>query len=157
MDIIIIAAKAKNDVIGFEGKIPWHSKEEFKHFKSTTMGCPMIMGRKTFESIGKPLPGRLSIVISSNSNFNVPEGVVLLNSLEDAVAFCAEKEFEKVFIIGGGTIYKKAFHLANKMIITEMDLEPQGDTYFPQISPKEWVQNQCVEHSEFIVKYYARQ
>lgn len=139
MKKIIIVAAAKNNVIGKDGTIPWHSKEDLKHFKSITMGFPIIMGRKTFESIGKPLKGRLNIVISRNFDYKSKfEDVVIVNQLDEAFIRCETENYEKVFIIGGGEIYKEALKTADEIILTQMNLQVEGDTYFPQIKPDNW-------------------
>jgi len=156
VEIIIIAAVAQNNVIGYQGEMPWHSREEFKHFKNTTMGSPMIMGRKTFESIGKPLPGRKSIVISRNEEYNPHPEVVSFNSLEKAIEFCEKSSFEKVFIIGGANVYEQFFPLADKLIISEMKLTPDGDSFFPIINHDEWENYKSELHDEFEVKYFFR-
>lgn len=156
MKIIIISAIGQNFVIGKDGKIPWHSSEEFRHFKSATMGSPMIMGRKTFESIGKPLPGRLSIVISSNEILILPAGVKKFSSIGAALDFCEKENQEKVFIIGGGSIYKEAINFADELIISVMNLNPEGDTFFPEINDQIWKENKTEKFEEFSVKYFAR-
>ena len=157
MEKIIIAALSSNNVIGKEGKIPWHSKEEFKHFKRTTLGFPMIMGRKTFESIGKPLLGRLSLVITRSKNFNSNhESVKIFNSLSKAYRFCEKSGYEKVFIIGGGEIYRKAIRDANSLIITEFPFEVEGDTFFPEIDKEEWKLESKKTFNEFSVLTYIK-
>jgi len=133
METIIIAAVARNRVIGDKGRIPWHIREDFAHFKRTTTGHAVIMGRKTFESIGKPLPGRVNIVLTRNENYTAPEGVILKRSLEEAIAYCAETRQEKAFIIGGAKAYEEGMGMADTLIITEINQDPEGDTFFPAI------------------------
>ncbi|HEY6626612.1 MAG TPA: dihydrofolate reductase, partial [Ignavibacteriaceae bacterium] len=110
MKIVIIAAIARNGVIGkSNGEMPWHVKEEFQHFKKTTLGSAVIMGRKTFETLGKPLKGRENIIITRNKDFKVDfDETKLCHSLEEALKYCESKKYEKVFIIGGGEIYRQA-------------------------------------------------
>ncbi|MGD8782417.1 MAG: dihydrofolate reductase [Ignavibacteria bacterium] len=157
MEKIIIAATAQNGVVGNLGKIPWHSSEEFKHFKQTTMSFPIIMGRKTFESIGKPLKGRLNVVISRNPELNYEfDNLKIFKSLEESIIFCETENYEKAFIIGGGEIYKKSILFADKMIISKMKLNAEGDTYFPEIDNNIWKVENKKEFDEFIVYYYSR-
>ena len=138
MEIIIIAAIANNNIIGKDGTIPWHSKEDFKHFKETTLGFPIIMGRKTFQSIGKPLVKRKNIIITRDKNYIYNhEDVFVFNDLINSIEFCRGENYEKVFIIGGAEIYIQALKFADRLIISHMKLETEGDTFFPEIST-EW-------------------
>lgn len=156
MKKIIIAAVAQNGVIGNAGAIPWHSKEDFQHFKNTTMGFPIIMGRKCFESLKKPLKGRLNIVITRNTDYKAEsEEVLLLNTLNSAFDYC-ETKYEKVFIIGGGEIYNQSISVADEMIISKMKLEVEGDVFFPPIDENEWKAEKETEMGEFCVIYYKR-
>ncbi len=157
MKKIIISAKSKNGVIGRGNKLPWHSKEEFQHFKNTTFGFPIIMGRKTFESLGKPLKGRLHIVITRQHNFSLPFNEVLVfNTLSMAIEYCEKILFEKIFIIGGGEIYKQAINIVDELIISIMNFEVDGDVYFPQINPSVWEETSCEKRNEFDIVYYSR-
>lgn len=157
MQKIIIAAVAKNGIIGNKGEMPWHSREEFKHFKSTTMGSPIIMGRKTFESIGKPLPGRLNIIISRNSNLEYGfDNLKLFTSLDDAVAFCDAEKNEKIYICGGRQIYEQSISDADEMVLSVMKIEPEGDTYFPDYNITEWEETDKKDFEEFTVYWYKR-
>lgn len=137
MIISIIVAIAENNAIGKNNELLWHLSGDLKKFKQITTGHTIIMGRKTFESIGKPLPNRRSIVITRNSNYQVPEGVIVAQSLEDAFSYCyAEKE---VFVIGGGQIYKTALPLADKLYLTTVHKNFDADTFFPEINMPEWL------------------
>ena len=157
MEIIIITAVAKNNVIGKDGKIPWHSSAELKHFKSVTMGNPIIMGRKTFESIGKVLPGRLNIILSrSPEKLNKGEGMVAVKNLNEALKICREQKAEKVFIIGGESVYTEAMNIADKIILTRMNLNPEGDTFFPRIDFSKWLLKEKEEREEFTIEVYER-
>ena len=134
--LTIIVAKAENNVIGNENQLIWHLPNDLKHFKNLTSGHPIIMGRKTFESIGKPLPNRTIIVITRNSYWNA-EGVVIANSLDEAIEKAKELDPE-VFIIGGGNIYEQAMDLADVLVVTEVHHSFEGDTKFPEIDLNIW-------------------
>lgn len=138
MILSLIVAVAGNGVIGCAGRMPWHIGEDLRRFKRITTGHPVVMGRKTFESLGrKPLPGRTNIVVSRNPDFTVPDGVRVAGSLEAAVAKYRDTD-EEVFVIGGGEIYRQAVPIADKLYLTRIDASPAGDTYFPEIVPEEW-------------------
>ena len=157
MEKIIIAALAKNNVIGKDGGIPWHSKEELQYFKNTTMGFPIIMGRKTFESIGKPLKGRLNIVLSSNRELKYEyENVIVFTGLTEAYNYCEKEKYDKVFIIGGGKIYQTAIETADVLQLTYMNLDVAGDTYFPEIDLKRWKTESIQKYNEFEVHRFIR-
>ncbi len=130
----LIVAMAKNRVIGYENKMPWHLPAELAYFKRITTGHPIIMGRKTFESIGRPLPNRRNIVVSRNTSFHSP-GVEVANSLETALALCAK---ENPFVIGGASLYAEALAITQKLYITEIDADLVGDTFFPPIDNSVW-------------------
>lgn len=157
MKKIIISAVAQNDVIGFNGKMPWHSKEEFQHFKKTTLGYPVIMGRKTFESLGKPLKNRLNIILTSrNSKHFADSELEVKRSLDEALEFCDSQHYEKVFIIGGAKVYKESLKIADQLVISYMKISPEGDTFFPKIDEKIWKIDKIINHQEFDVYYYSR-
>lgn len=126
--ISLIAAMAKNRVIGKGNQMPWHLPADLLHFKQKTLGKPIIMGRKTFESIGRSLPGRQNIVISRNSDY-VAAGCELASSIEDALKIAASKE--EVMIIGGGFLYSQTLAMADNLYLTFIELEVEGDTCFP--------------------------
>lgn len=130
----LIVAMTKNRVIGYQNKMPWHLPAELAYFKQITTGHPIIMGRKTFDSIGRPLPNRRNIVVSRNTNFH-SSGVEVANSLENALAFCAN---ENPFVIGGASLYAEALAIAQKLYITEIDADLIGDTFFPPIDNSVW-------------------
>lgn len=132
--ISLIVAHDKNRVIGYEKKMPWHLPGELKYFKEQTMGKPIIMGRKTFESIGRPLPGRRNIVITRNKNYNA-EGIEVVSSLDEALKLVSKEQ--EIMIIGGEQIFKLALPIAHRLYITKIDYEFQGDTFFPQYDD-EW-------------------
>jgi len=133
---IIVVAKSANNVIGNNNELIWHLPNDLKHFKNLTSGHPVIMGRKTFESIGKPLPNRTNIVITRNKDWN-QEGILVANSLEEAIEKGREIDSE-IFIIGGGNIYEQAFWMSDVLEVTEVHQEFEGDTKFPKIDPKIW-------------------
>ncbi|MCC8061718.1 MAG: dihydrofolate reductase [Rikenellaceae bacterium] len=146
MTLSIIVAVAENGVIGCAGRMPWHISEDLRRFKRITTGHPVVMGRKTFESLGcKPLPGRANIVVSRNPGFEVPEGVELVPSLEEVIRRFGDAA-EEVFVIGGGEIYRQAMPMADKLYLTRILAEPEGDTYFPEIKPGEWRMVWCEAH-----------
>ncbi len=134
-ELILVAAMARNGVIGNQGTMPWHLPADLKHFKEVTVGHPVLMGRKTFEAIGRPLPGRLNIVIS-RSRPHVPDGVILAESLEVGLEACASAD--QIMVIGGGEIYRQALDLATRLELTLIDAELEGDTHFPRFPLKTW-------------------
>jgi dihydrofolate reductase len=134
-ELIVVAAMARNRVIGHQGRMPWHLPADLKHFKAITLGHPVVMGRKTFESIGKPLPGRLNVVIS-RQRLQLPDGVALAGSLEEALRAC--NDAGRVMVIGGGEIYRQALPLASGLELTYVDDQPAGDTRFPEFDRMDW-------------------
>jgi len=155
---IIIAAVAKNNIIGrSSGEMPWHSKKEFKHFKKTTLGFPVIMGRKSFESLGKPLKGRLNIVLTKNLKLGERfKEILIFDTLKNAYKFCKAKNYEKIFIIGGGQIFEKAISDADKMIISYMDFNAEGDVFFPNIRLSKWKITSKEKKTGFAIFTYER-
>ncbi|WP_261816575.1 type 3 dihydrofolate reductase [Vibrio gallicus] len=136
MVISMIAAMAQDRVIGKENQMPWHLPADFAWFKQCTLGKPVVMGRKTYQSIGRPLPGRQNIVISRDPNLEI-EGVSTVTSIEQALALV--DGVEEVMIIGGGSIYQSCLQLASRLYLTHIDLVVDGDTQFPQWGG-EWTQ-----------------
>ena len=139
MSFSLIAAVAKNNCIGKDNKIPWNVPEDFQYFRKTTLGKTCLMGKKTYESIlgylGKPLPGRQTVVITTDTNFSAPEGVRVFNSLEEA---WEKLKDEDVFICGGANIYTQTIDRADTLYITWIDQEPDGDTFFPTVDLNIW-------------------
>lgn len=158
MKIIIIAAIARNNVIGkSNGEMPWHVKEEFQHFKNTTLGFPVIMGRKTFNALGKPLKGRENIIVTRNKDFKIESAETLVMfSLDEAIKYCRIKNYEKAFIIGGGDIYHQAMHLADEMILSFMKFEAAGDVTFPEIKNTEWQLQSSQDREQFEIRVYVK-
>ena len=158
MKIIIIVAVAKNGVIGrANGEMPWHVREDFQHFKKTTMGFPIIMGRKSFESLGQPLRGRENIVVTRNKSlkYNFDE-LKIFHSLDSAIDYCRSLNKEKVFITGGGEIYKQSISIADEMIISHMKFEAEGEVKFPEFSKNEWNVIARDDREEFEIVTYSR-
>lgn len=157
MEIIIIAAMAKNRIIGKDGIMPWHIPEELHLFKKTTMGYPMIMGRKTFESFPNPLPGRRHIVLSRNKNYK-PRGGEYAASMAEALRLCGQAE--KVFLIGGADIFQQGFAVATSIRLTLLEREVAGDVTFPDFSEEEFVETSRQHYSDgsepFTVAEYRR-
>src|SRR5690606_34475739 len=135
MIVALIAAMARNRVIGNSGQLPWHLPADLKRFKALTLGYSLIIGRKTWESIGRPLPGRRMIVVSRRQ-LSLPENVTLASSLDSAIAKCRNEA--KVFIGGGAQIYSLALPLADEMYLTHIDCKVDGDTFFPSIDDGVW-------------------
>lgn len=142
---IIMAAKASNNIIGKNNDLVWYLPADLKFFKQTTKGHTLIMGRKTFESLGNPLPHRDSWVVTRNKNYRC-EGATVFHSLESALKAGEEKGLETVFILGGGEIYRQSMDLADKLVITEVHHDFEGDTRFPEIDPDIWQEVSREEH-----------
>lgn len=141
--ISLIVARSRNGIIGKDGKLPWHLPEDLKFFKQTTMGCPVIMGRRTWESIGRPLPGRRNIVLTRDSSYQA-EGATLVSSLEEAL-----KQFgpeDTVFIIGGADLYRHSLHLVDTAWVTEIQADIEGDATFDALNNDEWLLVWSEEH-----------
>lgn len=139
MKISIIVAKGKNNVIGKDNDLPWHLPGDLQHFKKTTTGHHLIMGRKTYESLGRPLPNRVSIVLTRNEGYTVPEGHYLVHDLSAALEICNAKGLGQVYVLGGAEIFKMALPYTDELVITEVDAAPEGDTFFPAIEDAEWL------------------
>jgi len=127
--VSVIAALAKNRVIGIENRLPWRLPEDLAHFKALTLGHPILMGRKTFESLGRPLPGRTNIVITRNPDY-CRDGCLVADSIPAALALCAD--VDEVFFIGGAELYAQVIPLADRLYLTEVDIEAEGDAWFPE-------------------------
>lgn len=140
-----MAAIAKNNVIGKDNNLIWHLPADLKYFKNTTKGHTLIMGRKTYESLGNPLPHRDSLVVTRNKDYS-SDGITVFHSLENAIEYSEKKGLEKVFILGGGEIYLQSMDIAKKLIITEVHDEFDGDTYFPKIDKVIWKEVRREEH-----------
>ncbi|MGA7178100.1 MAG: dihydrofolate reductase [Thiobacillaceae bacterium] len=133
--ISLIAALARNGVIGIENRLPWKLSDDLKHFKALTMGHHILMGRKTYESIGRPLPGRITVIIT-RGGFNAPKGCVVAHSIPDAIA--ASKGDEEIFFVGGAELYRQALPITHRLYLTEIQADVQGDAWFPEYNRAEW-------------------
>jgi dihydrofolate reductase len=145
MTTIVVAMGEKNE-IGADNQLLWHLPKDLKHFKDLTSGHPIIMGRKTYESIGKALPNRTNIVISRKKNW-FEEGILIVGSIKEAVKF-AKKIDENIFIIGGGNIYEQTMEVADKLEVTLVKAQLEADTFFPKIDPKIWKLTDEVFHEK---------
>lgn len=138
MILSFIVAASTNHVIGKNNQLLWSLPNDMKFFKNTTWAMPILMGRKTFESLGKPLPGRLNIVITRQKEWQ-PEGTVVVHSLNEAIEAAKKADYKEAFIIGGGEIFKEAMPVADKIYLTLVDAELEGDAFFPVIDTNKWV------------------
>lgn len=157
----LMVAKADNGVIGRDNQLPWHLPEDLKNFKARTMNKPMIMGRKTFESLPGVLPGRPHIIISRNPDFSVPENCYLVSSLELAIEKSRELlgDENEAVVIGGGEIYRQAMPLVDRLYITEVHTQATGDAFFPEIDQDAWEETDRVSGSgklDFSFVTYSR-
>lgn len=136
-------AVADNQVIGMDNDMPWHISSDLKRFKALTMGKPLLMGRRTFQSIGRPLPGRTNVVVTRDESF-APEGVVVVASLDEALDICRKEALrlgsDEIAVIGGGSIYQSLWEDAERLYVTHVHAEPEGDTFVPAIDDKVWRQ-----------------
>jgi dihydrofolate reductase len=145
MIVSSIVAVAKNNVIGSDNQIPWYLPADFAWFKRVTMGHAIIMGRKCFRSIGRPLPKRTNIVITRDPFF-VADGVIIVHSIEQALEFALDTGETEAFIIGGGEIYRQSIEYWDKVYVTDVDLEVKGDVFFPALSTEEWIEVSSERH-----------
>ena len=150
----IIACFSKNRVIGKKGELPWNFPEDLARFKKVTMGHTLIMGRKTFESILKPLQGRKIIILSRDKNFSAA-GCEVAESFKEAVEFANQTD-DNPIVCGGSEIYKIAIHLVTKMYLTEIQREIKGDTFFPEFDESEWEEIECEEKGELVFRVLER-
>jgi dihydrofolate reductase len=137
MKISLIVAMSSNRVIGIDNRLPWHLSADLKKFKSITMGSPILMGRKTYESIGRPLPGRTNIVITRNPDYR-PSGCEVYNDIESAMVSC--RNHNEIFVIGGATFYEAMLPIADSLYLTEVRRVFEGDTFFPEIETDHWLE-----------------
>ncbi|MBD8595217.1 dihydrofolate reductase [Pseudomonas sp. CFBP 8758] len=141
LPLSLIAALAENRVIGIDNSMPWHLPGDFKYFKATTLGKPIIMGRKTWDSLGRPLPGRLNLVVSRQPDLQLP-GAEVFTSLQAAIdraeAWAREQGAEEVMLIGGAQLYELGFAQADRLYLTRVALHPEGDAWFPEFDENQW-------------------
>ncbi|MFN4080442.1 MAG: type 3 dihydrofolate reductase [Saprospiraceae bacterium] len=146
MIVSAIAAVARNGVIGKDNQIPWYLPADLAWFKRTTLHRHVIMGRKSFESIGRPLPKRVNIVVTRNP-FYIADGILALPSVEDALAMARDHGETEAFIIGGGEIYRQSMRYWDRIYLTEVDIESEGDAFFPEIDPNVWREISAEHHA----------
>jgi len=152
MTITVLAAVGANLVIGRDGAMPWHLPQDLAHFKATTMGHTLVMGRRTYESIGRALPGRRTIVLTSQGVWHAPS-VEVAHSLAEALALAGPTD---VFVVGGSDVYRQALPFADQMLLTEIDQSPEGDAFFPAIAPDDWHEISREAHEGFAFVTYLR-
>lgn len=143
MDIAIIVATDKNRLIGKDNDLPWKLSADLQYFRKVTMGKPIIMGRATHESIGRPLPGRRNIVVTSNKDFQA-EGCTVVNSIEQAISAC--KDEQEAMVMGGASLYEQFLDKAQRIYLTQVDAELEGDTWFPEWDKAQWKQISSESH-----------
>ena len=164
--ISMIAGVAENGVIGCDQTIPWHIPSDMQFFRKMTLFKPIVMGRKQFETVGKPLPKRTNLVVTRQAGYQ-PDGVLVISNLNDAIhhakAIAAADGVDEIMIIGGGEIYRQALDLADRLYISHIDLSPEGEVYFPEISSRDWevvslpeVEPDPRDDATFRVKIYER-
>jgi len=145
-ELAIIVAMSRNRTIGINNTLPWRCPEDLKRFKALTMGHHLIMGRKTFDSIGKPLPGRTTVVVTRDRSLKI-DGCTVVHSLHEAIASCARDTH--IFVVGGADIYAQAMGLADTLYITEIQQTVEGDAHFPEFNPDEWQEvSREIHHQE---------
>jgi dihydrofolate reductase len=152
-NVTLIAAVGRNGVIGADNDMPWHLPEDFAFFKRTTMGHPMVMGRRTFDSIGRVLPGRRTIVVTRQRDWSHPD-VETAHSLSEALALAGPAT--EVFVCGGGQVYAEAMPWAHRLLVTEVDQSPEGDVKFPPIDPAQWQETAREDREGFSWVTYER-
>ncbi len=136
--ISIIVAMGKENQIGINNKLLWHIREDLQNFKRLTLGSSIIMGRNTYESIGKPLPGRQNIILSRQANY-APQGVCVFHNLKNAMEHCLQDKSPEVFVIGGGQVYKEALPISDRIYLSRVDYSGPADTHFPSIDEQDWI------------------
>lgn len=146
MIISLIVAIGKNRQIGKDNQMLWHIPADFKKFKETTMGHHLIMGRKTYESIGRPLPGRTTIIITTNKDYEAPEGVLIATSPEEAIELAKSRGDDEAFIAGGGVVYSLFLEEANRLYLSVVDFDGEADTFFPDYQNFDW---RCLESESY--------
>jgi len=157
MKKIIISAISLNNVIGRNNKIPWKNEDELKHFKETTMNQAVLMGRKTYDSIGKPLPNRINLVVSRKIKVDDKSNKLFyFKSVNDALEYAESLEIDKTFIIGGSEIYSQMINKVDELLISRIPFETVGDKYFPEISEEIWQLEKQTDYNSFSVERYKK-
>jgi dihydrofolate reductase len=149
--VVLVAAVADNGVIGVDGDLPWRLPPDLAHFKRTTLGHVVVMGRKTYESMGRPLPGRTNVVVTRQPSWSA-EGVLVAASLDEAMALAREHDGD-VMVIGGGEVYAQSLDLAHEVVLTEVHLAPEGDARFPALDPEVWREESREAHEHEGVRF----
>ncbi|MDX6262794.1 MAG: dihydrofolate reductase [Kribbellaceae bacterium] len=152
MTVILIAAVGANGVIGRDNDLPWRIREDLQHFKALTLGHTLVMGRKTYDSIGRPLPGRRTVVVTRQPDWSV-DGVEVAHDLDDALKLAASND---LYVAGGGEIYRQAFPHADRLELTEVDQSPDGDVTFPAFDRADWRETARTQHDGFAFVTYVR-
>jgi dihydrofolate reductase len=152
--VVLVAAVAENGVIGASGDIPWHLPEDFRHFKATTLGHTLVMGRATYDSIGRPLPGRTTIVLTRDPGWSA-DGVLVAHALDDALEM-AEDLPGDVMVAGGAQVYAAALPIADEQVLTEVHASPEGDTFYPAFDREEWSEVRREPHAGFDHVWWTR-
>ena len=149
--LVHVVAMTRGGVIGAQGGMPWRMSSDMKHFKASTWGKPMVMGRKTYDSIGKPLPGRETIVVTRDASFAAP-GVLVAHDVPSALALAQERAramgADEIAVIGGGEIFRQSMGAADALLVTELDFDRDGDTTYPAIDPGQWRETSRVAHPQ---------
>ncbi len=151
LPLCMIAALAENRVIGRDNQLPWHLPADLKHFKALTLGKPIIMGRKTWDSLGRPLPGRLNLVVSRQPGLQLEGAEVFASldaALERAEAWALAEDAEELMLIGGAQLYELGLAQAERLYLTRVGISPQGDAYFPEVAESDWHLSSAIEHAE---------
>ncbi|GAA1608858.1 type 3 dihydrofolate reductase [Kribbella sancticallisti] len=152
MSVILIAAVGSNGVIGRDNDLPWRIREDLRHFKELTLGHTLVMGRKTYDSIGRPLPGRSTVVVTRQPDWSA-EGVEVAHTLDDALKFADGND---LYVAGGGEIYRQALPYADRLELTEVDQSPAGDVTFPDFDRSSWTETSREQHDGFAFVSYQR-
>jgi len=152
--ISAIVAMSENHVIGDQNHLPWHLPADLKHFKALTSGHPILMGRKTYESIGRPLPNRTNIVITRDPAFKIP-GCIVVSSIDEAMQHAELKNSKEIFIIGGANVYQQCLPYVSRIYLTIVHEEFEGDAFFPELDMKEWKETGSVKHEADSENEYA--
>lgn len=160
LDVVLVAAVAENGVIGADGELPWHYPEDLRHFKETTVGHPVICGRRTYESIvdrlGEPLPGRTNVVLTTG-DLDLPDGAVRAGSIDEALAAARETGSDVAYVVGGASVYEQFLDLADRLVLTEIHESHEGDTYFPGVDWSEWAVLDRDDREELSFVEYGRE
>jgi dihydrofolate reductase len=152
--VVLVAAVADNGVIGRGGDIPWHLPEDLRHFRATTMGHTVLMGRRTYDSIGRPLPGRANVVVTRNRDWSA-EGVCVVHSVSEGIERCQDLDGD-VMVIGGGDVYAAVMPVADAQVLTEVHAAPEGDTYYPDWDRSQWREVSRTPHAGYDFVWWER-